>query len=213
MIPAPKRLAGGARGGDGAELLATALEFAARGIRVFPCHPATKQPLVKSSIAGQGGHKLATTDTAEISGWWRRYPKAMIGLPTGLNIGAFVVDIDAGVDDATGEIFSAEQILSDLERELGAPLPATVSCTTPRGGLHLYFAIPASEQMPGNKAGIIPRVDVRGSGGYVIAPPSQRSDGKSYSWLTSFSAQAPAIAPVALLDLVMRRPKRRDASP
>jgi putative DNA primase/helicase len=202
-------LAGGAGAGDGVEPLAAALQFTARGFCVFPCHPATKQPLVKSSVAGQGGHKLATTDTAEISGWWRRYPKAMIGLPTGLNIGAFVVDIDAGVDDATGEIFSAEQILSDLECELGCPLPATVSCTTPRGGLHLYFAVPAGEQMPGNKAGVIPRVDIRGTGGYVVAPPSRRSDGKSYAWLTSLLMQAPTIAPVALLDLI-RHPKRLD---
>ncbi len=66
--------------------------------------------------------------------------------------------------------------------------------------------------MPGNRAGIIPRVDVRGDRGYVIAPPSQRSDGKSYSWLTSLLVQAPAIAPVALLNLI-RRPKRRDFSP
>jgi len=204
-------LARGTGDSDEADALPAALQLAARGIRVFPCHPATKQPLVKSSVAGQGGHKLATTNSAEISGWWRQYPKAMIGLPTGTNIGAFVVDIDAGVDDATGEIFSAGQILSDLERELGCPLPDTVSCTTPRGGLHLYFAVPAGEQMPGNRAGVIPRVDIRGTGGYVVAPPSRRSDGKSYSWLTSLLMQAPAIAPGALLDLI-RRPTRRDAS-
>jgi putative DNA primase/helicase len=192
--------------------LSEALALARQGFAIFPCHPDTKQPLVKSEIVGQGGFKLATTDDAVVGEWWARYPKAMIGLPTGPNIGAFVVDIDAGVDDATGEIFSTEQILRDLQRELGAPLPATVSCTTPRGGLHLYFALPAGEQMPGNKAAVIPRVDIRGIGGYVVAPPSQRSDGKSYFWLTSLLTQAPAIAPVTLLDLI-RRPKRRDASP
>jgi putative DNA primase/helicase len=39
-----------------------ALGFASRGWPVFPCHPVTKQPLVKSDIAGEGGLKLATTD-------------------------------------------------------------------------------------------------------------------------------------------------------
>src|SRR4051794_1152142 len=81
-----------------------ALDYASRGWPVFPCNPETKQPLVKAdvdpktgkAIPATGGLKKATCDAQVIEGWWRRFPKAMIGLPTGTAIGAFVVDIDAG---------------------------------------------------------------------------------------------------------------------
>ncbi len=51
-----------------------ALEYASLGWPVFPCHAATKQPLVNSAIEGEGGVKLATTDQARIRDWWKRWP-------------------------------------------------------------------------------------------------------------------------------------------
>jgi putative DNA primase/helicase len=77
-------------------MLDHALAYAARGWPVFPCHPATKQPLVKSDVEGEGGVKMASIEPVRIREWWTRWPQAMIGLPTGRAIGAFVVDVDAG---------------------------------------------------------------------------------------------------------------------
>jgi putative DNA primase/helicase len=163
-------------------LLTAALDYARHNWPVFPCHPGTKQPLTPKGDGGTGGLKHATTNEATISSWWRRFPKAMIGVPTGKSIGAFVLDIDAGVDEETGEVFSADDLLAGLEAKVGAKLPVTWAAETPRGGRHLFFRLPKSATV-GNRTGIIERVDVRGDGGYVVAPPSQRADGRSYRWI------------------------------
>jgi putative DNA primase/helicase len=163
-------------------ILAAALDYARHNWPVFPCHPGNKRPLTPKGDGGSGGLKHATTDEAAIRGWWRRFPKAMIGLPTGKPIGAFVVDIDAGVDEETGEVFAVDEIVADLEEKLGGRLPVTLSAETPRGGRHLFFRLPAAVVI-GNRTGVVRRVDVRGDGGYVIAAPSLRADGRSYRWL------------------------------
>jgi hypothetical protein len=62
-------------------LLDAALAYAAMGWPVFPCHPGNKQPLVKSETNGEGGFKLATTDSTQIRAWWTKYPKALIAVP------------------------------------------------------------------------------------------------------------------------------------
>jgi putative DNA primase/helicase len=191
-------------------LLESALHYAAAGWPVFPCNPRTKQPLVKGDtdpetgkpIPATGGVKKASTDPEQIRAWWKRWPKAMIGLACGNAAGVFVLDVDAGVDKDTGEEFTLAALLAQLREELGEELPETWTVATPRGGRHFYFQLPAPDF--GNTKGKLPlRFDVRGEGGYVVLPPSRRDDGKSYTWL-----QAPgpgdlaAVAPPALIDCI-----------
>jgi putative DNA primase/helicase len=171
-------------------LLKAALDYAAHGWPVFPCHAETKRPLLRgeidpstgTEIPGTGGLKKASADIDNIRNWWGRWPRALIGVPTGTPIGAFVVDFDAGVDSESGEVFEAQQLVSNLCAEVGSTLPQTWVVETPRGGRHLYFKLPEGPP-PKNRAGLISRVDVRGEGGYVIVPPSVRADGKPYLWL------------------------------
>ncbi len=173
------------------EMLIAALGYAAHGWPCFPCDPQTKRPLLKgdidpatgTEIPNTGGLKKASTDPEMIRNWWKRWPKAMVGVPTGRPIGAFVVDLDAGVDEKTGEVFEAPNLIQALCSEIGAAaLPDTWMVETPRGGRHLYFQLPDGAA-PGNRAELIKRVDVRGDGGYVIVPPSSRPDGKAYRWV------------------------------
>ena len=75
------------------ELGQAALGYAARGWPVFPCAD-NKRPLVpgESSLgAKDGGLYLATTDEAQIRAWWKRWPRALIGVPTGPKTG-FVLE-------------------------------------------------------------------------------------------------------------------------
>jgi putative DNA primase/helicase len=175
-----------------------ALKVSAGGWPVFPCDPGSKRPLTSR------GFKDASRDPHAIRSSWKRHPNAMIGVPTGRAIGAFVVDIDAGVETSTGEIVDACHVLAALQRELGSNLPPTWTATTPRGGMHLYFAAPPSG-CPRNRTGLIRHVDVRGEGGYVIVPPSRREDGQAYTWATDRDAAPLAAAPPALLHLLSRR--------
>lgn len=173
-------------------MLEHAFAYAERGWPVFPCDPATKRPIIGaetgpdgSKIPGSGWLRKATTDQERIAAWWTKWPKAMIGIPCGRAIGAFVVDIDAGVDKNTGEVFEVGPLKAALEKKMGCALPQTLTVQTPRGGLHLYFQLP-DDMKVGNRTALLgpgSRIDIRGEGGYVIGAHSVRDDGEVYRFL------------------------------
>lgn len=75
-----------------------------------------------------------------------------------------------------------------LDAELGAPvddlLPLNVATVkTGGGGYHFYFEH-TGEKIP-NAVRFRDRMDVRGDGGYVAAPPTVHKSGKQYEWLKS----------------------------
>lgn len=136
-----------------------AAAYAAAGVAVFPCAPGAKRPLT------QHGYLDASTDPVQVRRWWRRWPGANVGLPTGRAGGFDVLDVDV---HPAGSGFPA------LARAQRATLTDgwTLLVRTPSGGLHLYF--PAHERQS-QDSWALPHahVDFRGVGGYVIAPPSQ----------------------------------------
>lgn len=197
-------------------MLEAALDHAARGWPVFPCSPENKRPLVageSSPGAHDGGLYLATCDAAQIRQWWQRWPRAMIGVPTGRRIGAFVIDLDPRDHDP-------DAMLHGLEDWLGHGLDMPAS-RTQSGGLHLFFALPDEGEI-GNRAGLFRRipdapetirahVDVRGDGGYIIVPPSVMAAGTFYEWV-NFPETMP-VAPQRLLDAIAKRLDVREGSP
>jgi hypothetical protein len=156
------------RDGDAAQpnaVLSAALDYAAQDWPVFPCRAADKTPLTPH------GFKDATTDPEQIKRWWRKSPTAMIGLPMGQQ--AFCIDLDRKEPDKDGLVTWA-----NLEAEHG-PAPKTRSTDTPSGGRHLLFkSRPGYRSIPLNK--LAPGIEVKASGGYVIAPPSVMKDGRAY---------------------------------
>jgi hypothetical protein len=140
-----------------------ALRWAARGIAVFPCKRATKQPLTKH------GFNDATTDERKIQAWWTKWPKAMIGVPTGKASGIDVLDLDLKPDEG---IDGRESVSAGLS-------PLTVR--TPSGGAHQYFRSEGRVRCTTDV--IAPGVDTRGDGGYAIVPPSRNAVG-SYEFVT-----------------------------
>jgi putative DNA primase/helicase len=155
-------------------MLKAALAYARRGVPVFPCETSAKRPLTRN------GHWDATTDPHAIERWWKRWPSANVGVPTGKKSGVVVLDVD--VDD--GGLDS----LAKLERA-GLPVPKTARVHTGGGGIHVFFRYPR-ETVIRNSAGMLgPGLDVRGEGGYVVVPPS-RTRGL-YRWVdTSPLAEA-----------------------
>lgn len=143
------------------DLLASALWYASVGLHVFPLQPRSKQPYPKTH-----GLKDATTEAEQVRQWWADRPDSNVGIATGHIVDVVDIDGPAGV---------ASWARTDFPHILG-------KVSTPRaGGNHLYVAATSGR---GNKAGILPGVDYRGLGGYVVAPPSVNADGVAYAWYT-----------------------------
>src|SRR5262249_715167 len=127
-----------------------------------------KEPLTKH------GFKDATTDAGAIRRWWKRWPDALIGMPTGKVTGIAVLDLDRkkGKDGFTA--------VPDWERR------TPVIARTPSGGPQLYFK--NADGLYCSDSKIAPGVDTRADGGYAIVPPSP-----GYSWVNGavFSALPP----------------------
>jgi hypothetical protein len=136
-----------------------ALEYAALGLPVFPCNPADKAPLTTH------GFKDASTDKKQIQAWWQRSPDALIGMPTGRASGIDVLDIDVNHNEYTdGFVFVKNW-----------PQLSPVQVSTPRGGAHVWFR--SEGKIHNSTDDIAPGVDTRGTGGYVIVPPSYNATG------------------------------------
>ncbi len=201
---------------QGGALVAAACEFALRGWPVLPCNPQNKEPLVAADrdaqgrpVRGTGGVSAATTDPALIRDWWGRWPRAAIGLAMGRN-GCFALDFDPRVDAETGEVFDLKRLKAETEAQLRCALPATLAAHTPSGGVHLYLRQPADGGAEIRNRGNLPRhVDVRGAGGYVIAPPSVMADGRGYRWLRGMADAPIAEAPAALVEVLRARGAQR----
>lgn len=156
-----------------------ALWYASLGLHVFPLSPRSKMPR-----AGTHGLKDATTDQRLIASWWAVDEHANIGIATGHVVDVFDVDGLEGEQSLAALIGDAQpdvdvQLAADplAERLLLSDVIGVVS--TPRdGGRHLY--VPAMGV--GNRANLAPKVDIRGLGGYVVAPPSVTDVG-TYEWV------------------------------
>jgi len=146
-----------------------ALLYASLGWPVFPVKTNDKIPLISSWPDN------ATTDPDQIKEWFRRYTDANLAIATGVRSGLVILDVDTknGVD--------GREMLAKLESQLG-PVPETPRVWTPNQGLHYYFSHPGDGQVVKNRTSLLPGLDLRGDGGYVLAPPSS-IHGKPYAWL------------------------------
>jgi putative DNA primase/helicase len=190
-----------------------ALAYAAAGYPVFPCNPMNKQPLLAAdkdasgkAIRGTGGVSKATTAPEQIRTWWKRWPNAMIGLATGHNR-MFVLDFDPRTDPVTGEVFALSDLKAALESQMACALPESRTAITQSGGVHVWLHWPDDGGDPvRNRGNLPPHVDVRGLGGYVIAPPSRMDNGNVYRWMKDRGEdRAIADAPPALIEILRSR--------
>ena len=181
-----------------------ALRLATGGLFVFPLRAHDRHPLVAWSAE-------STTDTATVTRWWQMYPQAAPALDLGKS-GLAVLDGDCHAANVDGV---AE--LRQLLKQHAAPLiPAVPTVRTPRDGIHTYFAQPATVLT--NRRGRLPAgIDVRGAGGFVVAPGAEFPDGRRYvsiagqpDLVLAFAAKTIPMVPagiIALIDPPRRRAK------
>jgi hypothetical protein len=180
-----------------------ALRYAEAGISIFPCTAdSTKRPLIRWRDG-------STTDSAHIAALWNRWPGSLVGIDLHkCGLVAFDADRHDGAADGVAAFAS-------LVRRHRADLSAVPITHTPSNGYHFYFRQPVD--LLGNREGDLPDgINVRGSGGLVIAPFCVRPDGQSYrsvaghpSLIAAFQAGTIQIVPEWLIEIV-RKPACRE---
>lgn len=140
-----------------------AIFYASLGWSVVPVRTGEKMPSVPWAK-----FQTLPADLGTINGWFDAAPSIGLGLVQGRNAGTIVLDFDGELGHAT---------LRELERR---GLPASVRALTPGGGVHVFLRHPG--RPIATRKGVLPGMDVRGDGGFVVAAPSQHANGGRYHW-------------------------------
>lgn len=140
-----------------------AAHYLSNGLSILPL--AGKRPNLERWKELQGRRPTV----AEVDAWFisARPPPTGVGIITGAVSGLVVVDCDSVAD---ADFWEAQFPRS----------PSIVA--TGGGGKHYYYAMPIASGVQ-NRVGVQGRrIDVRGEGGYVAAPPSLHASGTPYEW-------------------------------
>ena len=173
------------------ELHAAAINYRRLGWAVTPIRPREKRPALPNwPIVSQ------TFDEANVDQIWRAAPEANIGLLTG--IGFDVLDIDGEIG-----LKSIGVVVSPDTYSHTGPIARTGG-----GGYHLYFQ-PTGEA---NRAGMLSKVDYRGIGGQVVAPPSIHPNGRAYAWLLGHGPDTPLPQVPGWLLMLLRQTSARETA-
>jgi len=177
--------------------LQSALRLSKQGFRVFPLVPNGKIP----AITGDW-QEVATRDPAKIERLWT---DPVFGTEQDYNIGialdrdVIVVDVD------TRDGKKGDESLR-LWEACNEQLPETYTVTTASGGQHRYFSVDDSSGFPKE---LCKHVDLKGYGGYVVAPGSTIG-GNGYVGVRSEMRPLPAVG--IAVDRVARDAKRKNSS-
>jgi hypothetical protein len=196
------------------QMLSYALWYAQKGFYVFPLHTPRDGRCSCGMPLGRGegkcqakhprtysGNKEATLDAEIIRDWWTQWPDANVGISTGRS-GFFVVDLDIG--DGKNGADSWSRLLDQNGGVEGSPL----EIRTGSGGTHLLYK--HVEGITTSRGSLPNGIDIRGAGGYIVAPPSLHYSGGRYEWLSQPGELQP---PPAWLVAAIRTKTLPDAAP
>lgn len=131
---------------------------------ICSCYKGASCPSAGKHPVESGWQDHGHLNESDLLDYWSRYPEYNIGLTTGIKSGFIVIDVDAG----------------GMQALIGRDLPVTVTVVTGSGGRHFYYKHPGGHVK--SDSNVLPKVDSRGDGGQIIAPPSIHKSGKSYEW-------------------------------
>jgi P4 family phage/plasmid primase-like protien len=165
-----------------------AVEYRRLGWSPIPIKPGSKEPNLRELRP-----YLTRKATQEELGTWSW---SGVGIVTGPVSGVLVLDVDGSEGEAELQKYGH---------------PVTPMVRTASGGLHLYFKHPEQHVRTGIR--VAPGLDVKASGGYVVAPPSVGSNGRPYEWIVAPEEAEPADPPPWLMRLLERERIEGTAAP
>lgn len=139
-------------------MLRHALNYLSLGFSVIPLEPRGKKPLISWAE-----FQKRRASEKEVREWFKKWPDANLGIVTGNISTVAVVDLDG----PEGIAFACRLNLSSNITSLTGE------------GKHLWYHM---ESVISNAVKLYPGIDIRGEGGYVVAPPSVHENGLRYRW-------------------------------
>ena len=144
------------------EMLKVALRYANHyKFSVIPVDK-DKKPLIEWKA-----YQEEIASDAVIKAWFKKWPKANIGIVTGKISNVCVVDIDTPEGEEAFNAIAPDTLVTPMAH-------------TPKGGKHYYFR--CDGKYPKNNARSLEGCDFRGEGGYVVAWPSVNGNGKGWKF-------------------------------
>jgi hypothetical protein len=152
--------------------LDVALKCARAGLHVFPVTPdKSKRPTVRGNW-----RENSTADATTIRKWWSIRTSHLVAIDLGKS-NLLILDGDRHPNEDGEIINDGVEALRNLFRTHGGDARHCPGVWTPTGGIHLYLRACGF----GNASGDLPEgVDVRGAGGYAVAPGCLLPDGRGY---------------------------------
>ena len=142
-------------------MIDSALEYLDMGFSILPVKRSNKRPYVSSWKEFQ---KRPPTPE-EVEEWWKRWTEANVAIVCGRISGIFIVDADGPKGIAW----------------MNEHLPKTGVYSLTGKGVHAVYRIPPGTTIK-NAVRLADEVDIRGEGGYFVAPPSIHESGHQYKW-------------------------------
>jgi putative DNA primase/helicase len=165
-----------------------AAEYRRRGWSPIPIKARSKEPNLLELEPYLS--RKATREELEAWAW------SGVGIVTGPVSGVLVLDVDGPEGEA------------ELRKHGHPPTPMV---RTASGGLHLYFKHPRDEVK--TRIRVAPGLDVKASGGYVVAPPTIGENGNPYEWIVSPEEAELADPPEWLMAALRSRRFKSPAGP
>ena len=157
-----------------------ALQYLAHGLSVIPLsspsmasRKLSQEEFItkcKRSLVPWKEYQTRLPTNTEVEEWFNRWPLANIGIVTGKISNLVVFDLDS-------------QAAIDFVNNQGG-FPSSVKVKTYKGS-HVYMRYPGFPVFNDQKQKW--NMDIRGDGGYIVAPPSEHGSGKQYEWVEGCS--------------------------
>jgi|SRR5580704_3237918 hypothetical protein len=153
------------------ENLDVALSFATANIAIFPVKVFQdangrwkKKPAVK------GWQNVACCNPDQIRRWWGEFQGAVPGIELD-QAGLVVIDADRHDADTDG-VAAFTGLMAGHDDQPPPPKSSTAG-----GGEHHFYRQPLGMQLGNGEGSLPPGINVRGAGGFVVAPGAVRPDG------------------------------------
>jgi hypothetical protein len=163
-----------------------------RGMSIIPIkgRDAQSEDQAKSPAVKWDEFQTRKPSFEEVEKWFK-FSRYNIALVTGAVSRVLVLDIDerhGGSESIKGKF-----------------LPITWCDKSPNGSHYYFLWTPQLNLAPTSRTGLLPGVDTRGNGGYVIIPPSVGYNGQPYVWTRNPKNTSLAYPPPWLLELLVKK--------